>query len=49
MPYVADYKIDRCLDCGSCREVKKVHEVLKGTGLTTVICQTEFGHIGPQS
>lgn len=28
-------------------EMKKVHGVLKGTGLTTVICQTEFGHIGP--
>lgn len=28
-------------------EMKKVHDVLRGTGLTTVICQTRWGHIGP--
>jgi pyruvate formate lyase activating enzyme len=28
-------------------EMKEVHEVLKGTGLTTVLCQTMYGHIGP--
>ena len=28
-------------------EMRKVHNLLKGVGLTTVICQTEFGHIGP--
>ena len=30
------------------REMEKVWEVLHGTGLGTVICQTEFGHIGPK-
>ena len=28
-------------------EMKTVHQILKETGLKTVICQTTFGHIGP--
>jgi pyruvate formate lyase activating enzyme len=28
-------------------QMKKVHQLLRGVGLTTVICQTEFGHITP--
>ena len=28
-------------------EMKKVHELLRAAKLTTVTCQTEFGHIGP--
>ncbi|MCP8321702.1 MAG: radical SAM protein [archaeon] len=30
------------------REMVEVWEILHGTGLRTVICQTEFGHIGPK-
>jgi pyruvate formate lyase activating enzyme len=29
------------------QEMKKVYEVLKGVGLKTVVCQTEWGYIGP--
>ena len=29
-------------------EMVKLHEVLKQAGLQTVICQTEYGHIGPE-
>lgn len=28
-------------------EMKIVHQILKETGLKTVVCQTIFGHIGP--
>ena len=28
-------------------EMKEAHSILKGIGLTTVICQTEYGYIGP--
>jgi pyruvate formate lyase activating enzyme len=28
-------------------EMEEVHEALKATGLTTVLCQTLYGHIGP--
>jgi pyruvate formate lyase activating enzyme len=31
----------------SYEEMGEVHKVLRGTGLKTVICQTERGHIGP--
>ena len=30
------------------REMVEVWKILHGTGLRTVICQTEFGHIGPK-
>ncbi|MEM1525298.1 MAG: hypothetical protein QW618_04065, partial [Nitrososphaerales archaeon] len=29
-------------------EMVKVWDILKSTGLKTVICQTEYGHIGPK-
>lgn len=29
-------------------EMVKVWNLLRGTGLKTVICQTEFGHVGPK-
>jgi len=29
-------------------DMVEVHKVLKGAGLKTVICQTEYGHIGPE-
>jgi len=32
----------------SYEEMVKVHRVLSGKGLKTVICQTEHGHIGPE-
>ena len=32
----------------SYEEMVEVHKVLKEKGLTTVICQTKFGHIGPE-
>ncbi len=33
----------------SYQEMVKVHEVLRGTGLKAVVCQTTLGHIGPGS
>jgi len=30
------------------REMLDAWKILRGTGLKTVICQTEFGHIGPE-
>jgi pyruvate formate lyase activating enzyme len=30
------------------QEMRRVHEVLRGTGLETVLCQTEIGRIGPE-
>jgi len=29
-------------------EMVGIHKILKGKGLKTVICQTEYGHIGPE-
>lgn len=29
-------------------EMVKVHRILKRKGLKTVICQTDYGHIGPE-
>ncbi|MHC1635388.1 MAG: radical SAM protein [Candidatus Methanospirareceae archaeon] len=31
----------------SYQEMYKIHEILRGCGLKTVICQTEYGYIGP--
>lgn len=31
----------------SYQEMKRVYEILKNSGLKTVICQTTYGHIGP--
>ena len=31
----------------SCQEMVEVYHLLAGTGLSTVLCQTPFGHIGP--
>ena len=30
------------------KEMVEIHKILKEKGLTTVICQTEVGHIGPE-
>jgi len=32
----------------SCDEMVKVHRILKRKGLKTVICQTDYGHMGPE-
>ena len=29
-------------------EMVEIHKILKGKGLKTVICQTQYGHIGPE-
>jgi len=31
----------------SYEEMVEIHKVLSGKGLKTVICQTKYGHIGP--
>ena len=31
----------------SYQEMVEVYHLLRGTGLSTVLCQTPFGHIGP--
>jgi hypothetical protein len=28
-------------------EMLNIHKSLKGKGLKTVLCQTEYGHVGP--
>ena len=33
----------------SYQEMVEVYPLLRGTGLSTVLCQTPFGHIGPHA
>lgn len=47
LDYRPEYKrLD--LDKPSFDEMVEIHKILKNKGLKTVICQTEYGHIGPE-
>ncbi|HEX78522.1 MAG TPA: 4Fe-4S dicluster domain-containing protein [Dehalococcoidia bacterium] len=44
MPYVADYKVERCLDCGSCRQLVPCpgrEEGCIGCGACALACPNE--------
>ena len=37
----------KVIERSSYQEMVEVYHLLRGTGLSTVLCQTPFGHIGP--